>query len=128
MVEVRGDLLLSVFRATSVAVSRTSVSADTWYSETHIPDLLKYAGLQGITRYRLAGSGDHGTKATRPIKVKSYPTFLTFYYFKNIDDSEGYDTSPARMAARGDWERIQKETSTSHLWRVRYLPLRTWQR
>ncbi len=99
-----------------------------WYSEKYIPDILKFKGMLGATRYDYVNSGDLGTKTTRPIKVKEYPRFLTFYYYEDQPTAEAFDTSPERYAAREDWLNVSKQTGTSVMWRARYRPLRTWQR
>ncbi|MFC2066145.1 hypothetical protein ACFLUO_03655 [Chloroflexota bacterium] len=104
------------------------VRFDAWYSEKHIPDLLKFKGLEGVIRYKLGSSVNLGAKTHREVKVKEYPKYLTFYYFKDVPTAEAYDTSPERMSVRDDWRNMQKETGAQHLWRVRYKPIRTWQR
>ena len=108
----------------------TEAKFDVWYSEKHIPDLLKFKGLEGVTRYRLASSSYLGVKlSTAPeIKAKEYPEFLTFYYFEDLPTNDAYDTSHERTATLEEAGNVQKETGFSILWRAQYEPMRTWQR
>lgn len=103
----------------------TETRFDTWYSEKHVPDLLKFRGLEGATRYKLADSG-YFAGVPVAIKFKEYPKYLTFYYFKDVPTAEAYDISPER--ANTDWPSVKKEASVSLLWRAKYEPMRTWQR
>ncbi|MFC1981843.1 hypothetical protein ACFLVN_06370, partial [Chloroflexota bacterium] len=106
----------------------TDEAFNKWYDEDRIPANMKFKGLDGVTRYKLASSGDLGTKTQRAIKVKEYPNYLTFYYFKDIPTAEVYDISPECVGVRYDWENVQKESGALHLWRGRYEPLKTWQK
>ena len=40
----------------------TDEAFNKWYDEDHIPANMKFKGLDGVTRYKLASSGDLGTK------------------------------------------------------------------
>lgn len=88
---------------------------DTWYSERHVPDVLKFKGVKRVTRYRkLSADGE-------------YPKFLAVYEFNNRQDFEAYNTSPERTAAIEDWLKIQKELGSSIKWSVQYEVIKTWQ-
>ena len=50
-----------------------------WYIEKHIPELLQFKGLKGVTFYR-------NTKADG-----EYPTYLAIYEFKDQQDFEAYN-------------------------------------
>ena len=108
----------------------TETRFDTWYSDKHIPDLLKFKGLEGVTRYKLASSSFLAVKltSTLEVKAKEFPKYLTFYYFKDVPNAEAYDTSPERDATLEEWSGVVKETGVSVLWRAQYEPMRTWQR
>ena len=102
-----------------------------WCIEKHIPDLLKFRGLQGATLYRLAsavGRAIKGTSSVPSARGSEYPKYLTFYYFKDIPTADAYDASPGRKATHGDWLGMVKEAGVSVFWRVQYKPMRTWQR
>jgi len=104
---------------------------DTWYSEKHIPDLLKFKRLDGVTRYRLASSRGLAIKIADEIpefKAREYPKYLTFYYFKDVPTAEAYETSPERSATLEEWLDVVKEMGVSVLWRAQYEPMRTWRR
>lgn len=88
---------------------------DAWYSEKHVPDVLKFRGIKRVTRYRLMGAD------------KGYPKFLAIYEFVSRQALEEYETSPVRAAAGEDWQRISRETGAEMMWRVQYEAIRTWQ-
>jgi len=108
----------------------TEEKFDKWYSEKHIPDLLKFKGLEGAARFKLAGSQFLAVKLSGTVERKAteYPKFLTFYYFKDKKTADAYDTSPERDATLNEWHDIVKETGLSVPWRAQYEPMRTWQR
>lgn len=100
-----------------------------WYSDKHVPDLLKFKGLDGVIRYRLASSTGLGIKASVPIgQAKQYPKYLTFYYFKDTATADAYDVSPERTATLVEFKDMVKEVNLSITWRAQYAPMRTWQR
>ncbi len=104
---------------------------DRWLSEKHIPDLLKFKGLQGAIRYRLAGAFGLAVKGTgnvRSAQSTEYPRFLTFLYFKDMATADAYDSSPERKAILPEWLELVKEMGVMSLWRAQYQPMRTWQR
>jgi len=86
---------------------------DTWYSEKHVPDVLKFKGIKRATRYKIIG-GDKGC-----------PKFLVIYEFESRQAFEEYDTSTVRDAVYEDWLRISKETGAEMIWRVQYEAIRT---
>ncbi len=89
---------------------------DRWYSERHVPDLLKFKKLKGVTRFKnLHPSGE-------------YPKFLTIYEFDNQQDFEAYFKSPERAAAGEDWKKIQRELGASQKWAVQFEVIKSWQR
>ena len=89
---------------------------DTWYSDRHVPDLLKFKKLKKVTRL----------KALKP--DGEYPMFLTFYEFDDRQAFEEYFISPERSTAAEDFARIQKELDVSVKWSVQYETIKTWQR
>jgi uncharacterized protein (TIGR02118 family) len=58
-----------------------------WYNDVHVPGLLKFKGLRGVTRYKIL---------TRPC---DQPQYLAVYQFGNQQDFEAYLKSPERAAA-----------------------------
>ncbi len=100
-----------------------------WYGEKHIPDLLKFKGLEGVIRYRLASSTGVGTKVSGGVPTgltKQYPKYLTFYYFKDTTTAGAYDKSPERTATLGEFQKMIKEIGLSVVWRAQYASMRTW--
>jgi heme-degrading monooxygenase HmoA len=108
--------------------SRLKAEFDRWYSQKHIPDLLKFKALLGVTRYELASSvGLKGIGKVLPGETNEYPQFLTFYFFKDIANFEAYEASPERTGTLDEWQQVMKEMGVSLLWRVRYKPVKAWQ-
>jgi hypothetical protein len=100
-----------------------------WYSDKHVPDLLKFKGLDGVIRYKLAGFTPLGIKAPAPVgQAKQYPKYLTFYYFKDTATADAYDASPERTATLVEFKEMVKEVSLVITWRAQYAPMRTWKR
>ena len=89
---------------------------DAWYSDRHVPDLLKFKKLRKVTRF----------KALKP--DREYPMFLTLYEFDSRQAFEEYFTSPERATAAEDFAKIQKELNASVKWSVQYETIKTWQR
>lgn len=106
----------------------TEARFDAWYNEKHIPELLKFKGLQGVTRYQFASSRSLDINITADIKVKEYPKYLTFYHFKDVPTAEAYETSPELAAAYEDGLNVVKKTGVLVIWQAKYEPMRTWQR
>jgi uncharacterized protein (TIGR02118 family) len=58
-----------------------------WYNEIHIPMLLKFKGLKGAARYKLAGES------------AEMPTYIAIYEFASRKDFEDFGQSPEFAAA-----------------------------
>jgi len=63
-----------------------------WYNEVHIPMLLKFKGLKGVTRYKVAG------EPSQP------PRFMAVYKFASQKDLEAFQKSPEAAAAIKDMQ------------------------
>ena len=103
-------------------------AVDRWYTEKHVPDLLQFKEILGVTRYKFCDARACGTKTSGSARVKDYPRFLTIYNYPDMATAQAFDTSPERAAARPDWLEVAKNTKAFRMWRVRYAPLRTWSR
>ena len=81
---------------------------DSWYSDTHIPDLLKFKELQGATRCRFYNR--LSDEISSQYELKEYPKYLTFYYFVDRSVSatllEIIEKSPPEGLTSGDVKRI----------------------
>ncbi len=99
-----------------------------WYSDKHIPDLLKFKEIIGVTRYEFLNAGDLDTKAARPIKVKEYPRFVTIYYYPDLATAQALDAKPERAVPRNEWLDVAKKTGSVRMWRVRYEAIKNFQR
>jgi uncharacterized protein (TIGR02118 family) len=86
-----------------------------WYEEVHIPMLMKFKGLLGVTRYRMLGEGTN-------------PKYLTMLEFESKEDYEAYEKSPELAAARAESRETWKDKPLPLRWRVPYELLRTWKR
>ena len=87
-----------------------------WYDEIHIPLLLKFKGMKGVTRYKIVK------------ETEEYPTYLTIYNFESQEAYEAYTNSPEYAAAREEMNETWKGREFDIVWRVQYKPLKTWQR
>ena len=50
---------------------------DRWNSEKHVPDLLEFKGVKGVTRYKMVNHSGQ-------VSAKEYPTFVTVYEFDSL--------------------------------------------
>lgn len=91
-----------------------------WYSEKHVPDLLAFEEIRGVSRYELADESIS--------QARDYPRFLAIYRFPDMATAQAFDTSAARAAARPDWLAVAKQTNAFRMWRARYTPVDTWHR
>ncbi|MFC1981314.1 DUF4286 family protein [Chloroflexota bacterium] len=86
----------------------------TWADEIHVPMLLKFNGIKGITRYE------------RITKNAEYPLNLFIWEFDSQNAFEEYETSPELAAAREDVLATWKNGGLEPKWRVQYEPMKTW--
>jgi len=89
---------------------------NTWYSEVHIPMLLKYKGITRVTRYKKLDTDEE------------YPTYFTIYEFDSKEAFEGYTASPEFAVAMEDLRNTWPEGGYKRKWRVQYEEMRTWHR
>jgi hypothetical protein len=87
---------------------------DQWYSERHVPDVLKFKKLKSVTRLKKLHSEGEA------------PKFLTFYEFDSEKDYQDYIKSPERAAAGPDWVRVQKELKVCRTWFAQYEVIKGW--
>jgi len=87
-----------------------------WYNETHVPMLLKFDGLKGVTRYKILKS------------TEAYPEYLVIYEFDSREAFEAYESSPELTAALEEMRDTWKEGGYETVWRVQYEPLKTWRK
>jgi hypothetical protein len=92
------------------------VKFNKWYDETHIPMLLKFDGMLGVTRYRLCGGSDDQAK------------YLAVYEFKNRAAMDRFQKSTELAAARDEMSQTWKGRAFDIKWRAQYEPLKTWQK
>jgi hypothetical protein len=64
----------------------------TWYSEKHVPDVLRFKGVRKATRYRMVGDD-----------TERYPKYLAIYEFENRQSADAYPASSVGEAAHEDW-------------------------
>ena len=87
-----------------------------WLEETHIPMLLKFKGLKGVTRYKTI------------YETEEYPKYLTIFTFASQKAYEAYETGSELAAAREETKETWKEGGIKVIWRVQYQPIKTWAR
>ncbi len=87
-----------------------------WYNEIHVPLLLKYPGLTGVSRYRMI---DDET---------GYPKYLAVYNFTSAEAFHAYGGSPEKAAADKDRAETWKDRVYETTFRAAYELLRTWRK
>ncbi len=98
-----------------------------WYSEKHVPGVLKFKGAKKATRYKLAPIRLTDHKLV-PITEGEYPKYLAIYEFENRQAAEAYNTSPEFAANVEDWVNNWAKRGAKLKWRVHYEPIKTWQK
>lgn len=89
-----------------------------WYTEKHVPDVLKFSGIRNATRYRI-----------RPGQAKANPEcpkYVAIYEYENWQAVEGYNNSPQRQAAVKDWNDNWAPKGARLAWRIYYQPIKSW--
>ncbi|MDO8568200.1 MAG: hypothetical protein Q7R57_05740, partial [Dehalococcoidales bacterium] len=89
-----------------------------WYDEWHIPQNMKFKGLQGVTRYKFAALGGDAT-------IKEYPGYLAIYRFKDFEAFKAWNASPELQVARQHYEEL-KAGGVELWWRVQYQSIKSW--
>ena len=89
---------------------------NTWYNQTHIPMLLKFKGLRGVTRYKILKPSEE------------YPEYLAIYEFDSRQAFEEYQTSPELAAALDEMQEIWRGEGWERKWRVQYEVMKTWRK
>ena len=100
----------------SECAAADEVNFNKWYNEIHIPMLLKFSGLLGVTRYKFIG-GDAG-------QVK----YLAVYEFKDKASFEAFEKSPELSAAKEEMGQTWKNKMFDIKYRARYETIKTWQK
>ena len=105
----------------------TEAKLETYYDAMQISSALKFKRIEGVDRCKFAGSSNHATgRKLANIKVKEYPKYLIFYYYRDLPTFEKWNTSPECVVVRESWLNVSKETGASILWQAQYEPMRTW--
>ena len=86
-----------------------------WYTETHIPMLLKSEHISGVTLYKLAPTTDG-----------EYPTYLALHEHKDRQAFEAWYSSPELAAARMEVKETWGDKGFEIKWRAVYEPVNTW--
>lgn len=107
---------------------------DQWHTAKHIPDLLKFKGLQGVTRYKLVGREALALDNPPSAPPTDFPGTLGFYHFDNTFNfghqrmTDAYDDSEERKEAHRDFAIVAAQLGVVLLWRAEYEPVKTWSR
>ena len=88
-----------------------------WYTETHVPMILKSKWCDGATRYKRV-----------PITKEEAPTYLAIYEFKNRQAFEAHSSSPELAAAIEEMKETWPDKGFELKWRGIYEPLKTWRK
>jgi hypothetical protein len=94
-----------------------------WYSEKHIPDLLKFKELRKATRYQLLYSG----LVYPGYPEVKYPKYITIFEYDNQQGFDAYQASPELAEAGKDVRATWEQDPFERVWRVQYKLLQTWE-
>ena len=101
-----------------------------WYSERHIPDVMKFKGVKKATRYKMAGAAignpEVGVLTVTGAK-EGYPKFLAIYEFENPQGFERFNASPEIALIRKDWHMVEEEIGAELFWGVQYESIKAWE-
>ncbi len=86
-----------------------------WYTEKHVPDVLKFKGARKATRYKISKEMEG-----------QYPRYLAVYEFESKEALDEYmTTSPEHFAALDDWNDNWAPKGAEIKWRIYYEPIKT---
>lgn len=85
-----------------------------WYTEVHVPLLMKYKGIKRAARYQRAGDGP-GT-----------PEYLAFYEFESEQALADFQSSPEFGAAMQEMQQSWPD-GLDIKWAANYEPIKTWE-
>ena len=90
---------------------------NTWYDEIHMPNMLKFKGLNEATRYRIVNEDEE------------CPNYLAVYKFENLEAYEAAEASPEAAATREEADETKGTWNKSEpKWVGLYESLKTWKR
>ncbi len=87
-----------------------------WYNEVHVPMLIKFDGMVGVTRYKLTGGSDGCAR------------YLALYEFKNQAALDDFQKCPELAAARDEMGQTWRGRAFDIKWRAQYEPIKTWKK
>ena len=90
-----------------------------WYTEKHVPDVLRFKGVKSATRYQIR---DAEEARAQP----SCPKYVAIYRFENWKAVEGYNNSKERQVALKDWNENWVPKGAKLVWRIYYEPIKSW--
>jgi antibiotic biosynthesis monooxygenase (ABM) superfamily enzyme len=86
-----------------------------WYSEVHIPMLMKFKGIKKVTRYKIIEE-----KATKP-------KYLAVYEYDTKNDLDALPKSAEFQAAIAEMQETWKGEMFDIKWVVSGEPIKTWE-
>lgn len=87
-----------------------------WYEDVHIPMLMKFKGLKGVTRYKI-GNDD-----------KDLAEYLAIYEFESKEVLDAYERSPELAAALEEIKESWPDGGWELVWRASYQQLGTFKK
>ncbi len=87
-----------------------------WYSETHIPMLMKNPQMKAATRFKRIGDD------------KTYPKYVAIYEFDSQGDFDKYNASPEIKAAIEESKQSWPKGGYESKWRVQYEEIKAWKK
>lgn len=97
-----------------------------WYNEEHIPALMKFKGLERVTRYKMTGAAIGPRE--HPMGAKDgYAKFIAIYGFEDLQAFERFEKSSELAAARKHRVVVAEEMGLQLFWRVQYESMKVWE-
>ncbi|MDO8568663.1 MAG: hypothetical protein Q7R57_08105 [Dehalococcoidales bacterium] len=106
-------------------LSETEEAWSKWYSEKHVPDVLKFKGIKNATRYKIRDENE-AARGTADKSGPQCPKYVAIYEFQNWQAVEGYNNSPERQVAVKDWNDKWVNKGARLVWRIYYEPIKSW--
>lgn len=87
-----------------------------WYSEVHIPLIMKTGEIEEATRYKRVSADE------------KYPKYLTIYRLKDKEAYARYQASPQRVVFREEMKQSWPKGGFESKWDVQYEATGTWEK
>ncbi len=98
-----------------------------WYSNKHVPDVLRFKGVKKATRYKILPPEQTIARSTGETPGE-YPPYVATYEFEDWKAVENYNHWPERQAILRDWNENWATKGAKIKWRIFYEAIKTWEK